>query len=310
MYSLDIIFDSYQLYLQNKSYRKTATLMKSKYECSITRQTIMNWIKKINNDIKKFFDDKYNKFNKNNHNIDNKKINYNIDVINDIKKIVYDNPFVTKNEIINLIKTKYKITLTLNNVTKIYKHLNLTRKKVSYHVVKNEEYLDKLIEKRKDFRNQISKIDINKLISIDESGFNDLNNNKTGLSEKGKKINLPCSEKRIKNNSLICATSVDKIIHYEIHETTVNSDVFYNFIDKLIKNNNLEGYYFMIDNVPFHHCKKTLELITKSNNHYIFTPPYSPNNNPIETIFSIIKNKYKKIKKVIMQIKSKYKQKL
>ena len=53
----------------------------------------------------------------------------------------------------------------------------------------------------------------------------------------------------------------------------------------------------MLDNVRFHHCKKTLKLITDTDNNYIFTPPYSPNNNPIEVIFSIIKNKFKKIKK-------------
>ncbi len=44
----------------------------------------------------------------------------------------------------------------------------------------------------------------------------------------------------------------------------------------------------MLDNVRFHHCKKTLKLITDTNNNYIFTPPYSSNNNPIEVIFSII----------------------
>ena len=61
-----------------------------------------------------------------------------------------------------------------------------------------------------------------------ESSFNNCNNNSKRLSEKGKIINLPCNEKRVKNNSLICAISVDKIIHheiYEIQETSVNSDI-------------------------------------------------------------------------------------
>jgi hypothetical protein len=89
----------------------------------------------------------------------------------------------------------------------------------------------------------MSKIDLNKIISIDESSFNNLNNNNKGLSKKGKAINIPCNDKKIKNNSLICAISVDKIMHYEIHETSVNSEIFYNFIDNLIKKNNLKDYY-------------------------------------------------------------------
>ena len=54
-----------------------------------------------------------------------------------------------------------------------------------------------------------------------------------------------------------------------------------------------------------HYCKKTLKLINDTKNYFIFTPSYSPNNNPIETIFSIIKNKFKKIIKTTKNIKMK-----
>ena len=37
-----------------------------------------------------------------------------------------------------------------------------------------------------------------------EAGFNQLNNIKKGLSEKGKRINVPVNDKKIKNKSLIC----------------------------------------------------------------------------------------------------------
>ena len=41
MYSLDIVIDSYKIYIDIKSYRKTASILKEKYKCNITRQTIM-----------------------------------------------------------------------------------------------------------------------------------------------------------------------------------------------------------------------------------------------------------------------------
>ena len=47
MYSLDIVIDSYKIYIDIKSYRKTA-ILKEKYKCNITRQTILIWIKNIN----------------------------------------------------------------------------------------------------------------------------------------------------------------------------------------------------------------------------------------------------------------------
>jgi transposase len=303
MYSLDIVFDSYKVYNDNKSYRKTASILKIKYNCIISRQIIMIWIKNINNNMKNFLNKRANKLDNDNNLINKTSDNYNINIINDINNLVYNNPFITRKMVIDSIYKKYKIKLTLNYISKIYKKLKLTRKKPKYHVVKTIEYLDQLIIKRQKFKEDMSKIDLNKVISIDESSFNNLNNNSKGLSKKGIPINLPCNEKKVKNNSLICAISIDKIMYYEIHETSVNSDIFYNYINNLITKNKLKGYYFMLDNVRFHHCKKTLKLITDTDNNYIFTPPYSPNNNPIEVIFSIIKNKFKKIKKENIQLK-------
>ena len=222
MYSLDIVFDSYKLYNDNKSYRKTAYILKTKYNCSISRQIIMIWIKNINNNMKIFLNKRAMKLDNNNNLINKTSNNININIINDINKLVYDNPFISRQMIINTINNKYKIKLTLNSVSKIYKKLNLTRKKPKYHVVKTVEYLDELIIKRQKFKDDMSKIDLNKIISIDESSFNNLNNN-IGLSKKGKPINMHCNEKKVKNNSLICGISIDKIMYYEIHETSVNS---------------------------------------------------------------------------------------
>ena len=54
-----------------------------------------------------------------------------------------------------------------------------------------------------------------------------------------------------------------------------------------------QGYYFIFDNVPFHHNKEMLKLILDSGHKYIFTPAYSPNNNPIETVFGSVKNNFR-----------------
>ncbi len=45
-----------------------------------------------------------------------------------------------------------------------------------------------------------------------------------------------------------------------------------------------------MDNINFHHSKKVIEIIEKSNNKVLFIPPYSPEFNPIEKVFSVFKN--------------------
>jgi intein-encoded DNA endonuclease-like protein len=94
MYSLDIVLDSYKIYNDNKSYRKTASILKVKYQCSITRQTVMNWIKNINNNMKIFINKRALKLDNNSLNINNTN-NFNINILNDINLLVYNNPFIT-----------------------------------------------------------------------------------------------------------------------------------------------------------------------------------------------------------------------
>lgn len=293
MYNFDLVMEALNLYDENKSFRKTSTILKEKYGFKITRQTIMNWKKLIKKNMKNFCKKRMTE-NYCKDVILSKQKKYKIDVLNDIKKLIINDPFITRKEIINAISIKHNIKLSQNSISHIFKKLNLTRKKPRHYIVKTIDFLDKLIIKRNEFNIQISKIDINKIISIDEAGFNSLNNVNKGLSEKGKRINVPITDKKIKNKSLICAVTLDGIIHNEIHETGVNGILFKDFIQNTINLLTTPNYYFVFDNVPFHHNKSMLKLITDSGHHYIFTPPYSPNNNPIETIFGIIKNNFKK----------------
>lgn len=293
MYKIDLVIEALSLYENNKSFRKTSKILQTKYKLKFTRQTIMNWYKWMKTDVNKICKKRIT-LNYCNDIILSKQKNFNINILNDINKLIINDPFITRNDVINSIYTKYKIKLSQNSISSIYKKLNLTRKKPRHYIVKSIDFLDKLIIKRNEFNKQISKINIDNIISIDEAGFNSLNNIDKGLSVKGKRINIPITDKKIKNKSLICAVTINGIIHNEIHESGVNGVIFKDFIQKIINKLTTPNHYFIFDNVPFHHNKAMLKLITDSGHHYMFTPPYSPNNNPIETIFGIIKVNFKK----------------
>jgi transposase len=284
MYSIDYIYKALYLYFkENKSFNKIGKML------NVSRQIISIWINKFNKDIL---------FLSNRHKKRNIKINtniHNIDIQLFIKKIIYTNPFVTRKELIEHVFLYFNIKLTLNNISKIYKKLNMTRKKPKYHIVKTIDFMNKLIEKRKLFLEEINKEDINKIISIDESGFNKLLSNSKGLSEKGAKINVPIKQKLDKNISLLLATTTAGILHFNINKDNTNSILFCKFIKEIIDKLQEKNYIFVFDNICFHHNKIMLNLITSNGHKYMFTPPYSPNNNPVESIFSIIKKKYNKI---------------
>jgi len=114
-----------------------------------------------------------------------------------------------------------------------------------------------------------------------------------GLSKKGKSIYLPDKTKFMNNLSMIMSLNSNSIIEFDIYDSSIDSYKFFNFISKIIQKLNSQDFIFIFDNVSFHHNKETLNLIKNSNNTYIFTPPYSPNFNPIENVFGIIKNNYR-----------------
>ncbi len=49
----------------------------------------------------------------------------------------------------------------------------------------------------------------------------------------------------------------------------------------------------VMDNISFHHSKEVRELANQHNVQIIFTPPYSPEFNPIEIVFSLLKRMYR-----------------
>lgn len=284
MYSIDYIHTALNYYFIEKlSFNKISKKL------DVSRQIISIWIKNFTNNM--LFLSNRNKSKQ--YKIPVKIRNYDLQLF--IKHLIYINPFIHRKQIILDVYIKFKITLTLNNISKIYKILNMTRKNPKYHIVKNIKYMDELIEKRKIFLEKVNQLNINKIISIDESGFNKLLPFNKGLSIKGTNIHVPVKCKVNKNISLLLAITTNGVLNLHISKENINSIIFREFIKNTITKLESNNYTFLFDNVPFHHNKEMLESIKSSGNHYVFTPPYSPNNNPIESVFSIVKNKYKKL---------------
>lgn len=73
-----------------------------------------------------------------------------------------------------------------------------------------------------------------------------------------------------------------------------NADSFSSFINSLIPNIPYGKKFVMIlDNARPHHAKKVTEYVEKNvpNLEFLFLPPYSPNLNPAENIWKLLRKK-------------------
>jgi hypothetical protein len=65
-------------------------------------------------------------------------------------------------------------------------------------------------------------------------------------------------------------------------------------MDEMDQYPELKGHYIVMDNAPIHTADQIDEMITARGYRSIYLPPYSPELNPIENFWSIVKNKVKR----------------
>ena len=228
-----------------------------------------------------------------------KNKNKNIELISHIIKIIIETyPLSTINDIVKIMKEKYKIPWSYGLVRIIIiKELKFSYKKIKYANYCNENTLK---DKTNTFCSQFKTLyNSNNLIAcIDEVGFNSRIVPIHSWSLKGEatrvKNKLETGNKSKNKSICCCITSKGKII-YNQQTTPYNTDSFLLFL----KQTNLpQNTLLLIDNVSFHHSKEVKQYIKNKKWNILYTPPYSPWFNPIENIFGIIKHNFRKNKMI------------
>ncbi len=93
--------------------------------------------------------------------------------------------------------------------------------------------------------------------------------------------------------SIIVAISNKKVIHYKILENkNANKEIFIEFMKELTSK--ISNKIILMDNVRFHKNDEIKKILKDSNNKELFIPPYSPEFNPIEEVFSLFKSYLRK----------------
>lgn len=138
-------------------------------------------------------------------------------------------------------------------------------------------------------------------VFIDEMGFSCCTQRNRGRSPKGKLCKRIGPLLKAPNTSVCMAVSKDiGIVHYSMKDTAFNGDLFIEFINELIEKCNILGLdhvCFIMDNVRMHktYISDITQACEENNIELRFLPVYSPELNPIEKAFSLIKANIKKL---------------
>ena len=127
------------------------------------------------------------------------------------------------------------------------------------------------------------------MVYVDESGFEEHTHRPYAWSIRGKKsYGERCGSRGVRTN-LIAAKRQKELLAPILYETSTTAEWFNEWLgNHLIKELSPQSTIIM-DNARFHKKEKIRDIVEKEGHTVLFLPPYSPDFNPIEQDFAILK---------------------
>lgn len=115
-------------------------------------------------------------------------------------------------------------------------------------------------------------------------------------SIRGKQVVCDVKGNKYQRVSMIAAQSGKSILAPFVFQGTADTKLFEGWVEKCLLPELNPGNVIIMDNYIIHKSKKTQVLIEDVGCKILFLPPYSPDLNPIENYWAVIKSRIKKLK--------------
>ena len=186
------------------------------------------------------------------------------------------------------------VILSQPSISNALKKLKITRKRVK---LKSEKVISPdVINKRMIYARELMTIPDLKFSFLYETGLNLHLSSSYGYSPKNIDIVAIVPANRGRNISILSLICNRNNLKTKFIEGPYNSESFINPVyDK-----NLLPYdaFIVMDNLKFHKSSIVVSLLNDKNMMYKFMPPYNPQLNPIEEMFTVLKARYYKIRPI------------
>lgn len=209
---------------------------------------------------------------------------YHIEIINYILK---ENT-VSLKDICKYIFCKFKIKVSIPTIHRFCIRNNITYKKGSV------SYSEADPVKKKHFLQFINSKNIKNIAFLDEACFLMNHSKNYGRSKKNKRTIIARPGQRGQRHSLLLCISSKGVIKWNLYSGSVDSTRFSTFLETI----NLPNKFIILDNARIHHASGVLtkqnkptisEIASKHSLFLHYLPPYSPQLNPVEYCFNIIR---------------------
>lgn len=209
-----------------------------------------------------------------------------------IYNAVVANNLLTQEDIRTIVLEAGAGGISQPTISRRLKKLNLTRKRVSLAPI--ERNSPERLEERAIFAADISRRNIDDVYYLDETGFNRHLVRYYGYSPANTKVVATVPANRGTNISCMAMIGREGLIAHTIKHGPFKSRDFEAFLAVWVIPF-FQGHpnrMLLMDNARIHHTEGVRSLLTTNNILFGFLPAYSPQLNPIEEFFSMVKSRY------------------
>jgi len=166
------------------------------------------------------------------------------------------------------------------------KKLGITRKKKTKHA--DERDRPEVQAKRKAFRRKVEAIEPKRLVFVDETGVTTAMTPSYGRAPRGQRVDssAPASWESV---TVIAAVGLDGVRAPLAVPGASNATTFLTYVEEVLVPALRPGDVVVFDNLASHFTPGVAEAIERAGATVLPLPPYSPDFNPIEELFSKLK---------------------
>lgn len=110
-----------------------------------------------------------------------------------------------------------------------------------------------------------------------------------GRAPRGERLVCAVPHGHWKTSTLIAAVCLEGIVAPYIHDGPIDGETFRAYVEQVLAPILLPGDLVVMDNLSSHKVRGVREAIDATGAELAYLPPYSPDLNPIENLFSKIK---------------------
>lgn len=132
-------------------------------------------------------------------------------------------------------------------------------------------------------------LDLDRLVFLDECGINTLMARLCGRCPQGKRLvdSLPVAS--WETTTLLSAVRLDGVIAPLVFSGALDAEYFDNYVEQFLAPELNRGDIVIMDNARPHKSQRVTEAIEGVGCTLVYLPPYSPDFNPIENMWSKVK---------------------